>query len=177
MACLPITQIPSLRQGEPSHLAEQQGFVDEALVTRLLATAGHSRAVARHQDLALAADDSDFAGWQHAPCPPPPQISTPERTAEIASEEVPQIPLQLGIRRATPPKILPSTPNTLPRRSGLQRTAPRRTRHAAWIAALIGVIFSSAIALAFLHHSDQWPLFNRSAPQAPSFHPAITRGD
>lgn len=63
---LKLTLLPSTRQNEESGSLqmEREGFVDEAAVLALLTGPTHPRSSSYPQDLALSADDLDFAGWQ-----------------------------------------------------------------------------------------------------------------
>ncbi|MEY4243127.1 MAG: hypothetical protein RLZZ245_712 [Verrucomicrobiota bacterium] len=160
MDALPLTHIPSLRTGKASHLAEQQGFVDEAEIARILAAPTHSRLTGQAQDLALAIDDSDFAGWQHAPQP-----LTPTLRPNQSSLSRP--PFQIATRRAAPPEI---EANSTPPRT-------HHPRHGVWIAALAGMLLSATIAIGVLQHLKKTPDLTRKptqSPQNPTFHAGTT---
>lgn len=63
---LNLSPFPSLRSDEASSipLMEKDGFVDDAVVLALVAGTSSARSFADPGDLALAADDMDFAGWR-----------------------------------------------------------------------------------------------------------------
>jgi hypothetical protein len=164
MDTLPLTQIPSLRTGKASHLAEQQGFVDEAEITRILATpTTHSRLTGQAHDLILATDDADFAGWQHAQRPPS-HAAPPPRTSP------PPFLFQTETRRAAPPEILA---NSAP-------PPAHHPLHGVWIAALTGVLLAATIAIGVLHHLKKTPDFTPKPTQTPqnrTFHTGTTHDD
>lgn len=62
---LNLSPFPSLRSDEASSIPriEKDGFVDDDVVLALVAGTSPSRSSADPGDLALAADDMDFAGW------------------------------------------------------------------------------------------------------------------
>ncbi len=84
---LTLTPFPAARSDTRSHsrLIEDEGFVDESVVRSvMLIQSAPVRRQGLPSDLALAADDLDFAGW-HAPQQVPvvlPDLS--EHSAEIA---------------------------------------------------------------------------------------------
>ena len=66
MNSLRLSPLPSTRPSDESdsRSMEREGFVDEAVVMTLITETHPGRRVAYPEDLALAADDLDFAGWQ-----------------------------------------------------------------------------------------------------------------
>jgi hypothetical protein len=95
MSSISLTPLPSSRIGEESDALkmERDGFVDEAVVLALVNSPRHFRSNAYPADLALAADDLDFAGWQIP-------SSTPVRAPEIPPQVISAI-----VRRASPPTL------------------------------------------------------------------------
>ena len=65
MTRLHLSPLPSVRFDEDSSVPviEREGFVDEALVLALVAGPITQRPLPEAAELALAADDMDFAGW------------------------------------------------------------------------------------------------------------------
>ncbi len=92
MKPLCLSPFPTRRADDDSasHLIERDGFVDEAVVTALVRDNYHGRSVAYPDDLALAADDLDFAGWSLTK-------SVPARSAEVPPQVIDAI-----VRRASP---------------------------------------------------------------------------
>jgi hypothetical protein len=160
MDALPLTHIPSLRTGKASQLAELQGFVDEAQITRILTTPTHSRLTGQAHDLILSTDDSDFAGWQHAQRPPS-HAAPPPRTSPSP------VPFQIETRRAAPPKIL----------ANMAPPPAYRPRYGVWIAAITGMLLAATIAIGVLHHLKKTPNFTHKPTQTlqnPTFHAGTT---
>ena len=93
MKPLRLSLLPSVRANDESGSLqmEREGFVDEAAVLALISGPSRLRSAAYHEDLALAADDLDFAGWQLPAAPP-------ARPAEFPPQVIDAI-----VRRATPP--------------------------------------------------------------------------
>lgn len=92
MQSLKLSPLPSHRPEDSSGslLLEREGFVDEAVVRSMVSGTYFSRATAYPEDLALTADDSDFAGWQVT------QTKAP-RAAEVPPQVIDAI-----VRRAAP---------------------------------------------------------------------------
>jgi len=67
-----------------------EGFVDEAVVRKLLAGPEESRQQGRSGALALAADEMDFAGWSLAQAPPARRAAPPEigHKASVDSQDI-----------------------------------------------------------------------------------------
>lgn len=65
MKSLPISALPSLRTEEPTgeRIMERDGFVDDSVVLAIVAGPNTCRQNSVPADLALSADDMDFAGW------------------------------------------------------------------------------------------------------------------
>ncbi len=126
--------IPRQRLAEKLNLKamEPDGFVDEEVVLALIAGPSRSRVAADSQDLVLAADDMDFAGWtMPEPLPSrftPPIVSAPE----------------LPARRAEPP-TWQNAPAPLQKRD----TSPW------WFAGLIGTVFTLSLAALLFALSDR----------------------
>jgi hypothetical protein len=80
MNSLRLGPLPSTRLSDESGslTVGREGFVDEAVVMALISDTHSGRSMACPEDLALAADDLDFAGWQL----PATQAARP-RAAEI----------------------------------------------------------------------------------------------
>jgi hypothetical protein len=128
MSALGISPLPTLRANEESSqlLMEREGFVDEAVVAALRsAPLNSTRAVGYPEDLALAADDLDFAGWQLA------------KPAATRRPEVPPQVIAAIVRRAAPPAPLE-----------LGIGAPHQGNHRWWLAGLAGI--TSTILFAVL---------------------------
>lgn len=95
MARLNLSPLPCLRAAEVSSMseAERDGFVDDSVVLALVAGPAMTRPPADPKDLALAADDLDFAGWR-----------LPSALPAQAPAATP-LPMQAAARRAAPPEI------------------------------------------------------------------------
>lgn len=116
----------------------QVGFVDDAVVARLLSPAVASRRTSSPDDLALAADDLDFAGWQLA-------LADGMTSAFRGTEEITEIP-PLSFRRATPPAL--SSPGVV---------AAHGTLHRWCLAGLAGVLATLILTLLLLLSSRPDP--------------------
>lgn len=127
---LGVSPLPSTRTEEEtgSFLLERDGFVDEAVVTALVSAPHHPvRATGYHEDLALSADDMDFAGWRLS------KEVTPRRP------EVPPQVIEAIVRRAAPPAI---------REPGIG--AAHVGSHRWWLAGLAGVLSTMLFSLLLL---------------------------
>jgi hypothetical protein len=114
---------------------EREGFVDEAVVQALISGPRQWRSTACHEDLALAADDLDFAGWQLPATPPP-------RAAEIPSQVI-----DASTRRAAPPVL---------EESGIGE--PHHGSHRWWLAGLAGAFSTMLFSLLLLTLSSRPPV-------------------
>ncbi|MES2439329.1 MAG: hypothetical protein V4584_09690 [Verrucomicrobiota bacterium] len=127
---LRLSPLPSLRADDESGtlLMEREGFVDEAVVTALVRnTHHHHRSTPYPEDLALAADDLDFAGWRLSSSPP---VRGPEFSPQV---------INAIVRRAAPPMI---------EEPGLG--SPHLGSHRWWLAGLAGVISTMLFSLLLL---------------------------
>jgi hypothetical protein len=95
MTSLRLSPLPSIRLEEdsPSLQMEREGFVDEAVVAALVSGPQCGRSAPHPEDLVLAVDDMDYAGWQLSP-------ASPFRGAEVPPQVVDAI-----MRRAQPPVV------------------------------------------------------------------------
>lgn len=150
MKTLRFTTLPSDRSDEEtsSQQVDRDGFVDEAAVFALLNSPPYPRSSSYPEDLALAADDLDFAGWQIP--------STPvARPAEFPPQVIDAI-----VRRASPPSSTESVRSTTP--SGSSRW---------WVAGVAGAISTLLFLIgliSFLSH----PRSNPSSA-APALDPPV----
>lgn len=142
MTPLPLSQMPSPRVADTDAAALRcpDGFVDDHVVLAIAAGPVLQRETAVPGDLALAADECDFAGWNLAP---PPQ---PEKRTRI-SQPIHQ-PVAAD-RRAEPPAL--AEPGIGP---------PHHGDHRWWVAGLAGA-FSTALFTTLL-----LTLSSRSIPLA-----------
>jgi hypothetical protein len=113
----PFTILPSTRYSSPSEMPvlERDGFVDDSVVQAILAGPVAPRQTWNPEDLVLAADEMDFAGWQHT-----------NRVPDFEKAQA-ALPLEPQPRRAAPPVL---------EEPGLG--APHRGTHRWWIAGLAG---------------------------------------
>jgi hypothetical protein len=122
----PLPPICAANESE-SRRFEREGFVDEAVVAAMARPLkSGDRTMACPQDLILAADDLDFAGWQ-VPAAAPWLVR--ERNPVMASP----------LRRPAPP---------LMREPGLGR--PHPGAHRWWLAGLAGVLSTMLFSLLLL---------------------------
>ena len=107
---LPLKPLPAARLDEDSASwrMEREGFVDESVVAKLVAMPRNVRIQASQDDLALAADDLDFAGWQIASMPAPTTVPDTSPSAFCGTEEMPSMRAIIA-RRATPPQVAESS--------------------------------------------------------------------
>lgn len=127
---------------------EREGFVDEAAVLALIRGPRQPRSAACHEDLALAADELDFAGWQ-LPTAPKTRVTDIEPQVTAAT-----------IRRATPPVL--DEPGI-----GI----PHAGSHRWWLAGLAGAFSTMLCSLLLLTLSSRPPA--PLDPESPSS--AMTR--
>ena len=87
-----LSPFPTRRADDesPLPLMQREGFVDEAVVATLVRESQFGRSVAYPDDLALAVDDLDFAGWSFA------------KSVQPRSAEVPPQVIDAIVRRASP---------------------------------------------------------------------------
>jgi hypothetical protein len=111
---------------------EREGFIDEAVVLALVNSPRHLRSTAYPADLALAADDLDFAGWQLPSAAP------------VRGPEIPPQVISAIVRRATPPTL---------EESGIG--APHRGSHRWWLAGLAGVLSTMLFSLLLMTLSSR----------------------
>ncbi len=136
-----LRPLPSCRYDDPSDslMMEREGFVDESVVTAIMCGSRSARTMAYPDDLALAADDLDFAGWRFDPKPP--------RAAEVPPQVIDAV-----VRRASPPVV--SAGGTRPSsQSGRCR----------WLAGLAGV-FSTLLVAGGLHLFSRDPEVSLRSP-------------
>lgn len=128
---LKLSPLPSTRPADESRslAMEREGFVDEAVVLALITGPSHPRRVSYPEDLALAADDLDFAGWQQPSAAP----SRP-RTAEVPPHVIDAI-----VRRAAPPVL---------QETGI--SPPHHGAHRWWLAGLAGVLATMLFSVLLL---------------------------
>lgn len=132
---LRLSPLPTTRAEDQSKALqmEREGFVDEAAITAIMwGGETTTRVVAYPQDLALAADDLDFAGWKlpATPAPRAPLFSETKAVPEIA------------LRRPAAPVI---------EEPGLG--TPHSGSHRWWLAGLAGVLSTLLFSLLLLNLS------------------------
>lgn len=139
MKSLRLSQLPSVRMNDDSGALqmEREGFVDEAAVLALLSGPTHLRTSSYPEDLALAADDLDFAGWQL------PTAAPVMRPAEFP----PQVIDAIVRRRATPPSL--DEPGI---------GSPHFGSHRWWLAGMAGVFSTLLFTLLLVSLSSRAPL-------------------
>jgi hypothetical protein len=143
MKSLRLSLLPSVRTNEESGSLqmEREGFVDEAAVLALLNGPTHLRSSSYPEDLALAADDLDFAGWQVPSAP----VSRP-------AEFPPQV-IDAIVRRATPPLL---------NESGIG--SPHHGSHRWWLAGLAGAFSTLLFSVLLVTLSSRPHLKPEPAP-------------
>jgi hypothetical protein len=159
MTPLPLAPLPTTRNEEESASWQngQVGFVDDAVVARLLSPARSPRVESCPEDLVLAADDLDFAGWQLAPS----TNASPFR----GTEDITDVP-PLSFRRATPPAI--SEPGI---------GAPHHGNHRWWMAGLAGAFCTLLFTLLLLILSSRPDSKPATVPRPPAANPMLPAGD
>jgi len=134
MTPLRLSPLPVLRAHDEagSLMIETEGFVDEAAVAAMVfGPVAKSRQAPYPQDLALAADDLDFAGWKLTP---------PQNSHQF----VPTARNQGPARRPAPPEI---------DQPGLGQ--PYTGSHRWWLAGLAGVLSTMLFYLLLLNLSSR----------------------
>ncbi len=134
MKPLSLSPLPTLRADDISGTfqMEREGFVDDGVIVQMMIGTLPGRSVADPADLALAADDNDFAGWQLT-------ATTFSRTMTAAPETPHSI-----FRRAAPPVV---------EEPGLD--APHQGEHRWWLAGLAGVLSTLLFSLLLLSLSSR----------------------
>ena len=125
-----LSPFPTRRADDesPLPLMQREGFVDEAVVATLVRESQLGRSVAYPDDLALAADDLDFAGWSLAK-------TVPTRSAEVPPQVIDAI-----VRRASPQV------------SSVLRSDTRRPRNRrSWRVGLAILLIAAVIVLSAAH--------------------------
>ncbi len=146
MKSLRLSLLPSMRTPEESGSLqmEREGFVDEAAIFALLTGPTHLRSSSYPEDLALAADDLDFAGWQ---LPATPAARPPEFPPQV---------IDAIVRRASPPSL---------NEPGIG--SPHLGSHRWWIAGLAGA-FSALVFLVLLVTLSSRPSLTPETTPAPA---------
>jgi hypothetical protein len=69
---LPLRPLPSgsHEESRKNRLIRSQGFVDEEVVSGLIARGAHGRFHVKHGDLVLSSSEHDYAGWALPVAPP-----------------------------------------------------------------------------------------------------------
>ncbi len=155
---LHLSPLPVLRGEEESgsRVIEREGFVDEAAVAALVhGVPTGTRPMPDPEDLALAADDLDFAGWRLSPVPQARLIESFPQSDE-------------PIRRPAPPEF---------EQAGLG--VPYSGGHRWWIAGLAGVLstmlFSVLLLNLSLRSGTRLEVFFAPRPAAASQQPALEK--
>lgn len=127
---LGLSPLPSVRTEDESgsFLLERDGFVDEAVISAMVSAPHHPvRSAGYPEDLALAADDMDFAGWRLS------------KAVTVRRAEVPPQVIEAILRRAAPPAIA---------EPGIG--ASHQGSHRWWLAGLAGVLSTMLFSLLLL---------------------------
>jgi len=146
MSPLTLTPFPSPRSADQSHARriEEDGFVDESAVRAvMLIQSAPFRRQSDPDELALAADGLDFAGW-HAPRQTP--VSTPTLPVLLEKTAAPQL------AKAGPIAFAPSSVTRVSRRK-----SPAPIKNRSWIPTVAGVLtlaLSSILITLFVAESD-----------------------
>jgi len=143
MKSLPISALPSLRTEEPAseRIMERDGFVDDSVVLAMLAGPGMARQNIVPQDLALSADDMDFAGWCLSAALPAHATRAPMETT----------------RRPAPPEF---------DEPGLSE--PHQGSHRWWLAGLAGALSTLLFSLLLLSLSSRNQQMEEQFSSAPA---------
>ena len=192
MKPLTVSPLPSVRPDDDpgSWLMERGGFVDEEVVTAIMAKPLQIALAPVPRNQMLTSEDIDFAGWRKVPEPEflapnklligeidesnatlplrdfsivPPKSPMPENALEWFGPRTAKLsPAEAEpvIRRAAPP-LMENEPEPLPMVSGNSRW---------WLACLAGVLTATAIALLLVHWiaGKDSPFKSRPPAQAPS---------
>lgn len=154
MNTLSLSPLPTVRKEEASDsfLMEREGFVDEAVVTALVAGGSLPRYAPVSSDLALSADDMDFAGWSIAPALPP----------RVSEKDSPEMEAFSGvdIRESAPLPVIDD------REPGLGQS--HRGGHRWWLAGLAGILCTLLGSVLFLSLSERPNVRLNDASQSPS---------
>jgi len=136
-----LSMLPSQRFDDAAEIPvmERDGFVDDAVIQAILAGPVSPRHAIEPADLALAADDMDFAGWQL-----PKRKPTPFVDPTLAQSLIEQ-----PIRRAAEP-VLEESEFGEP---GLGE--PHRGSHRWWIAGLAGGLTAMLFSVLLLTLSSR----------------------
>ena len=131
---LRVSPLPTTRAQDEcvSLMMEREGFVDESMVAAMMRHQHFpARVVPYPEDLALAADDLDFAGWKLSP---PSIVRVVEKTS---ARQTPH-------RRPAPPVV---------EESGLG--SPHSGTHRWWFAGLAGVLSTMLFSILLLSLSTR----------------------
>lgn len=192
MKPLTVSPLPSVRPDDDpdSWLMERGGFVDEEVVTAIMAKPVQIALAPVPRNQMLTSEDIDFAGWRKVPeleflapnewliteideskatLPVPdfsivsPKSPVPEDALEWSGSKTARLsPVEEEpvTRRAAPP-LMESEPEPLPMVSGNSRW---------WLACLAGILTATAIALLLVHWiaGKDSPFKSRLPAKAPS---------
>lgn len=147
---LKLNPLPRFRSEaeSPALQMEREGFVDEAVVSAMIARTPYvKRSVAYPEDLALAADDHDFAGWSLPSAIPLREKAVPSRAPSSVFHPAPQHAV------AEPEEDQPHRANLLWWLAGL--------------ACLLSAIFFCSVLFSFFSPSEV-PSIKKGAPPTPA---------
>lgn len=178
MHSLCLSPIPRLQSPDSAapNTTDDLDFVDEGVISALLTGSTSSpRPLAIPADLALAADDMDFAGW----CLPAPAATTPLAETETRLSPTPlesSAPRMfspfVGLADETPRPVVATLPPVEP---GLG--TPHHGTHRWWLAAVAGVLCTLFVSVLLVHFAARpgTPLegFWKPAPPAAIPQPAL----
>ncbi len=154
MTPLRVNPLPTLRAIDetPALVIEREGFIDEAALSALMFEPLHpARQAPYPEDLALAADDLDFAGWKLSQPPHPRLVETTLHTPQ-------------PLRRPAPPVI---------EEPGLD--LPHSGNHRWWLAGIAGLLSTLIFSLLLLNLAARpgTQLQVLFAPRAPAISPSV----
>ena len=158
MKPLELSHMPCPRTGDVVPPRMAGGFVDEDVALSLITGPVAPRGRVRHEDLALPADESDFAGWNLA--------AAPESALRPEKRELrpPETAVPDTYRRAQPPAMI---------EPGIGQ--PHRGGHRWWIAGLAGALSTFLFTVLLVSLSSRpIPLSEEilfSAPRMPTAKP------
>ena len=133
MQPLRVSQLPFVRTegSAQAALVEEAGFVDEEVVTKLVARPSARRTQAKPSDMVLSADDLDFAGWDF-----PTQAHAREAKPEFGRKPAEFVPAD--------------TPEVAPLKFSRSHETHQDPGGRWWLAGLLGVVAVIVISLVLI---------------------------
>lgn len=156
MDTLSLTPMPFENSAEARgyRRVRNEGFVDEAVVLAVIAQGPYERIFVKSEDMVLASNENDFAGWALPVASPFRDFLDIETPAPAAAEiKLPGTPSLDGMRKFYEPGL----------------SEPHQGKHRWWLIGLSGALTCSILSLTLLnlvqHSGIEAPTADYTSPQ------------